>query len=127
MGMVRRRSNFKIIKIKPFCYYCEREFEDEPTLVQHQKAKHFKCDVCHKKLTTARALRTHSIQVHKLDLKTVPNAKQERISVDLDIIGMTGVPDYIKRAKAGGKDLDDLIRYHRKYLLTKIELNNRQN
>ena len=26
----------------PWCYYCDRVFSDEPTLVQHQKAKHFK-------------------------------------------------------------------------------------
>ena len=26
----------------PWCYYCDRVFSDEQTLVQHQKAKHFK-------------------------------------------------------------------------------------
>merc|ERR1711904_731749 len=119
MGMVRRRYKKYSIRIKPFCYYCEREFEDETTLVQHQKAKHFKCEICHKKLTTARSLRTHSVQVHKLDLKTVPHAKPERTGVDPDIIGMAGVPNYILQAKADGKDLDDSIRLHRKNLLTR--------
>jgi len=37
--MVRKRSKTKGTQIKPFCYYCDRDFEDEPTLVQHQKAK----------------------------------------------------------------------------------------
>merc|ERR1712224_1055334 len=108
------RNRSKIIRIKPFCYYCERDFDDESTLVQHQKAKHFKCEVCHKKLTTARSLRTHSVQVHKLDLKTVPHAKQERTGVNPDIIGMTGVPAFILHAKAEGKDWDDSIRSYRK-------------
>lgn len=26
----------------PWCYYCDRVFSDESTLIQHQKAKHFK-------------------------------------------------------------------------------------
>merc|ERR1719161_2213147 len=108
--MVRKKNKNKAVQLKPFCYYCDRCFDDEQTLIQHQKAKHFKCEVCHKKLTTARSLRTHSVQVHKLDLKTVPNAKQERISVDPDIIGMTGVPEFILHAKAYGKDLEDCIR-----------------
>jgi hypothetical protein len=45
--------------VQPFCYYCDREFDDEVVLVQHQKAKHFKCSVCHKKLTTVESLRLH--------------------------------------------------------------------
>ena len=32
-------------QIKPWCYYCERTFADEKVLVDHQKAKHFKCHV----------------------------------------------------------------------------------
>merc|ERR1711904_274126 len=112
MGMVRRRYKKYSIRIKPFCYYCDREFDDEPTLVLHQKAKHFKCEVCHKKLTTARSLRTHSVQVHKLDLKTVPHAKQERMGIDPDILGMTGVPDYVVTAKAIGMDIGASIRIH---------------
>merc|ERR1711904_413099 len=110
MGMVRRRYKKYSIRIKPFCYYCEREFEDETTLVQHQKAKHFKCEVCHKKLTTGRSLRTHSVQVHKLDLKTVPHAKLDRSGVDPDIVGMTGVPIHIVQAKANREDVDECFK-----------------
>lgn len=35
MGRKRKKQ------AKPWCYYCNREFEDEKTLVQHQKARHF--------------------------------------------------------------------------------------
>lgn len=40
--------------ITAVCFYCDRIFADEATLIQHQKAKHFKCTVCHKKLSTVR-------------------------------------------------------------------------
>lgn len=52
-----------------FCYYCNRSFEGEKVLIQHQKAKHFKCSNCHKKMITAHALRNHMFQVHKESLK----------------------------------------------------------
>lgn len=50
---------------KPFCWYCIREFEDEKVLIQHQKAKHFKCHICHKKLTSASGMAIHVYKVHK--------------------------------------------------------------
>ncbi|KAG8050304.1 hypothetical protein GUJ93_ZPchr0009g908 [Zizania palustris] len=31
---------------KVFRYYCDREFDEEKILAQHQKAKHFKCHLC---------------------------------------------------------------------------------
>lgn len=48
---------------KPWCWYCGREFEDEKILIQHQKAKHFKCNICHKKLYTGPGLAVHCVQV----------------------------------------------------------------
>ena len=39
--MVRKRKK-KEDEQPPWCYYCDRVFSDEQTLVQHQKAKHFK-------------------------------------------------------------------------------------
>lgn len=51
---------------KPWCWYCDREFIDEPTLVQHQKGKHFKCADCNRKLNTAQGLCVHAYQVHKV-------------------------------------------------------------
>jgi hypothetical protein len=43
----------------PFCYYCDREFKDEAVLIDHQKAIHFKCRTCGKRMTTVEALRVH--------------------------------------------------------------------
>ncbi|WMV16395.1 hypothetical protein MTR67_009780 [Solanum verrucosum] len=60
MGKKKKRSTDKV-----WCYYCDREFDDEKILVQHQKAKHFKCHVCHKKLSTAGGMAIHVLQVHK--------------------------------------------------------------
>ncbi len=45
--------------------YCVRDFDDEKVLIQHQKAKHFKCHICHKKLATAGGMAVHVYQVHK--------------------------------------------------------------
>lgn len=60
MGKKKKRASSKV-----WCYYCDREFDDEKILVQHQKAKHFKCHVCHKKLSTAGGMSIHVLQVHK--------------------------------------------------------------
>ena len=46
--------------------YCNREFDDEKILIQHQKAKHFKCHICHKKLYTGPGLSIHCMQVSVL-------------------------------------------------------------
>lgn len=85
----------KVVEEKPevWCFYCERDFEDERILIQHQKAKHFKCDFCHKKLTTAGGLVVHCLQVHKETVSKVPNAKPEKESVEYEIYGMAGIPD----------------------------------
>jgi hypothetical protein len=48
-----------------FLRYCDREFEDEKVLINHQKAKHFKCDFCNKKLSTAGGMVIHLENVHK--------------------------------------------------------------
>ena len=49
--------------VQTFCYYCDREFDDVNVLIMHQKAKHFKCSLCNKKLTTTKSLVTHIKQV----------------------------------------------------------------
>eukprot|EP00897_Mesotaenium_endlicherianum_P008577 jgi/Mesen1/7748/ME000407S06963 len=89
---------------KPWCYYCDREFEDEKVLIQHQKAKHFKCHVCHKKLSTAGGLVVHVLQVHKENLNKVPNAKPGRESVELEIFGVEGIPPEAIAARNGEPD-----------------------
>jgi len=77
---------------KPFCWYCERTFDDEKILILHQRAKHFRCPHCQKKLTTASGMATHVTQVHKEPMDRVPNAKEGRDSLAVDIIGMSGIP-----------------------------------
>ncbi len=36
--------------------------------MQHQKAKHYKCPECNRKLNTSRGLAVHAYQVHKLSI-----------------------------------------------------------
>ena len=79
--------------------YCERDFEDEKVLIQHQKAKHFKCRVCHKKLYTAPGLVIHLLQVHKEKLDNVPNAIPTRVrELEREVYGMDGIPEEDKKA-----------------------------
>ena len=79
--------------------YCNREFDDEKVLIGHQKAKHFRCHICHKKLYTAPGLAIHCSQVHKETITKVPNAMPERETLDLEIYGMEGVPNEAKHAR----------------------------
>lgn len=51
-----------------FNRYCNRDFDDEKILIQHQKAKHFKCHICHKKLYTGPGLAIHCMQVRHFRL-----------------------------------------------------------
>ncbi|KAF9408260.1 hypothetical protein BGZ94_002380, partial [Podila epigama] len=78
---------------RPWCWYCERDFEDEKVLISHQRAKHFKCTRCSKKLNTAGGMRVHVVQVHKETINAVPNALPGRETVDLEIYGMEGIPE----------------------------------
>ncbi|KAJ3505613.1 hypothetical protein NLJ89_g7323 [Agrocybe chaxingu] len=91
--------------IRPWCWYCEREFEDEKVLMQHQKAKHFKCGMCPRRLNTAGGLAVHIQQVHKLEPDNLPrieNALPGRDGYEVEIFGMQGIPapdvaDYKRR------------------------------
>ncbi|KAJ8758656.1 hypothetical protein K2173_000377 [Erythroxylum novogranatense] len=96
MGKKKKRVSSKV-----WCYYCDREFDDEKILVQHQKAKHFKCHVCHKKLSTAGGMAIHVLQVHKETVSKVPNAKSGRESTDIEIYGMQGIPPDVLAAHYG--------------------------
>jgi len=77
---------------KPWCWYCNREFEDEKILIQHQKAKHFKCHICNKKLFTGPGLAIHCMQVHKETIDKIPCAVPGRDNVNIEVYGMEGVP-----------------------------------
>ncbi|KAL8152071.1 hypothetical protein V2J09_021879 [Rumex salicifolius] len=99
MGKKKKRASDKV-----FCYYCDREFDDEKILVQHQKAKHFKCHVCNKKLSTAGGMVIHVLQVHKETVTKVPNSKPERESTEIEIYGMQGIPPEVLSAHYGEID-----------------------
>ncbi|XP_075152385.1 bub3 interacting GLEBS and Zinc finger domain protein isoform X3 [Haematobia irritans] len=106
MGRKKKKAS------KPWCWYCNREFDDEKILVQHQKAKHFKCHICHKKLYTGPGLSIHCMQVHKETVDKVPNSLPNRSNIEIEIFGMDGIPPEDirehERQKNGGKsDSDD--------------------
>ncbi|KAH9915144.1 uncharacterized protein BXZ73DRAFT_27434, partial [Epithele typhae] len=76
-----------------------------PVLMQHQKAKHFKCNLCPRRLNTAGGLAVHIQQVHKLEPDNLPrieNALPGRDGYEVEIFGMEGIPapdvaDYKRR------------------------------
>ncbi|KAI8805966.1 hypothetical protein BJ742DRAFT_740961 [Cladochytrium replicatum] len=81
------------VELKPWCWYCDREFADEKVLIDHQRAKHFKCHICNKKLSTASGMSVHISQVHKETITKVPNAITGRETLEIEIFGMEGVPE----------------------------------
>ena len=87
--------------------YCNREFDDEKILIQHQKAKHFKCHICHKKLYTGPGLSIHCMQVHKETIDKVPNSLPNRGNIEIEIYGMEGIPDADLKAHENAKNNED--------------------
>lgn len=91
----RGHPDVEEILARPWCYYCERDFDDLKILINHQKAKHFKCDKCGRRLNTAGGLNVHMNQVHKENLTAIENALPNRAGLDVEIFGMEGIPDEI--------------------------------
>ncbi|KAF8462570.1 hypothetical protein BDZ91DRAFT_662180 [Kalaharituber pfeilii] len=89
----RKQPDAEEILARPWCYYCERDFDDLKILISHQKARHFKCERCGRRLNTAGGLAVHMTQVHKEQLQKVENAIEGRESVDIEIFGMEGIPE----------------------------------
>ncbi|GAB7329801.1 hypothetical protein MBLNU13_g01524t1 [Cladosporium sp. NU13] len=94
----RNQPDLKEILARPWCYYCERDFDDLKVLVAHQKAKHFKCDHCNRRLNTSGGLQVHLQQVHKATLTVVENAIDGRQNIEPEIFGMTGIPEELVKA-----------------------------
>ena len=80
------------ILTRPWCYYCERDFDNLKVLVDHQKARHFKCGHCNKRLGTSKGLAIHTNQVHKVTVTTVSNALPNREGLEPEIFAMEGIP-----------------------------------
>ncbi|MCJ1476413.1 hypothetical protein MMC13_005079 [Lambiella insularis] len=94
MGKKKRgHPDVEEILSRPWCYYCERDFDDLKILINHQKAKHFKCERCGRRLNTAGGLSVHMTQVHKETLTSIENALPNRSNLDVEIFGMEGIPD----------------------------------
>jgi len=83
---------------RAWCYYCEKDFDDLKILIDHQKAKHFRCSHCPRRLNTIGGLSVHVTQVHKDSISEVANALPNRKSVDIEIFGMEGIPEEILQA-----------------------------
>ena len=109
------RKKRYIVNLKPFCYYCDKEFNNEVILHQHQKAKHFSCKECKNRFfSTAPAIETHMLQYHHKKINSVPQAKAGRNSFEISIYGMDGVPMDLIHEK-----LEDKVDHKRKRLTKK--------
>ncbi|GAA5873806.1 hypothetical protein JCM8547_005951 [Rhodosporidiobolus lusitaniae] len=90
--MAKKKSKSKKVASLAWCWYCDRTFEDQRVLLSHQKAKHFRCSLCPRRLNTAGGLAVHLDQVHKVGTDKIENALPGRDSFDVEIYGMEGVP-----------------------------------
>jgi len=89
-------------ELRPFCYYCDREFDSVKTLVQHQRTKHFKCAECGLSFDTVTGLRVHMLNAYKRTMKEVPNATAGRENPDIVVHGMEGIPKRVLEEKTRG-------------------------
>ncbi|KAK9380164.1 uncharacterized protein V2V93DRAFT_371805 [Kockiozyma suomiensis] len=93
--MVRKKSasaNLQKLLERPWCYYCERDFDDLKVLISHQRALHFKCEHCNRRLNTAGGLVVHVQQMHKELLTQVYNSIKGREDTSIEIFGLEGIP-----------------------------------
>lgn len=77
---------------RPWCYYCNRGFDNLNTLCDHQKKVHMRCELCRKMMTTIGGLKVHLSQVHKETLTEVPNHAEGRNDLVSEVFGMYGIP-----------------------------------
>ncbi|KAN0064969.1 hypothetical protein ACQY0O_002027 [Thecaphora frezii] len=89
--MVKKKR--KAPQLEAWCWYCDREFEDDKVLLQHQKAKHYRCHLCPRRLNTAGGLAVHLTQVHKAEPERLENTLPGRDTFDIEIYGMAGIPE----------------------------------
>lgn len=75
-------------------------------MIQHQKAKHFKCHLCNKKLFTGPGLSIHCMQVHKETIDKIPGAIPGRDGIDIEVYGMEGDYFFFCKTKNNGSHFE---------------------
>ena len=95
-GTKRKRVTLDDLLERPWCYYCEKDFDDLAILQTHQREKHFACENgCTRKLNTAAGLQVHTQQVHKKTIERIRNALPGREDPTLEIFGIMGIPEEV--------------------------------
>ncbi|OHT16791.1 Zinc finger, C2H2 type family protein [Tritrichomonas foetus] len=80
-------------KQKVWCYFCDKVFDDEVHLINHQRMFHFRCPICRRQKMNCKLLVEHMSGVHKQILEKVPNALEGKDSPDNVVFGMKGIPE----------------------------------
>merc|ERR1719392_150541 len=104
VGIVNQAQ--EAVELKPFCYYCDREFDTVKTLITHQRTKHFNCAECGLKFDTVTGLRVHMLNAYKKTMKEVPGAMPGRENPDIVVHGMEGLPKGILEEKTRKAQLE---------------------
>jgi hypothetical protein len=72
------------------------------------QARHFRCTECNRKLKTLSAMKNHLDGVHKVQLKSIPHAREGYDDPEIDCVGMEGAPSWFTQElteKYGGPEL----------------------
>ena len=86
------------------CYYCNKECRNEQALLLHQKAVHFKCEECNRKVAGIAGLKVHCQTVHREPLQRIPGAIKSREDPKIEVYGLAGVPEQFLPRKMGRVD-----------------------
>ena len=78
---------------KVSCFYCDKEFVNEQALLLHQKAVHFKCDECGRRVAGIAGLKIHYTTVHRESLERIPGAIKDREDPKVEVFGTLGIPE----------------------------------
>lgn len=87
---------------RPWCFYCERDFDDAAVLQTHQREMHFRCETCNRRLNTASGLAVHTQQVHKIQTTVIKNAIPGREDPGVELFGVLGIPEELVQAHRQG-------------------------
>ncbi len=91
-GSKRKIETLDELLKRQWCYYRERDFDDQQVPQTHQREMHFHCDNCNRRLNTANVLAVHTQQVHKAQITQIRDAIDGRESSSMEIFGTVGIP-----------------------------------